>query len=97
MTTDRDDDWYSLLDRMRSGAVVPVIGPGLQLPGGEDGDVVEYLYRLQSEHSRSVRLLLGELRKRDLLLIGTHISARGDARTPPKRFNQCWTDRKQPV
>lgn len=35
-----------------------------------EGDALEYLYRLQSEHGRSVRLLLGELRKRDLLLIG---------------------------
>ena len=42
MTTDRDDDWYSLLDRMRSGAVVPVIGPGLlRLPGGEAGEAGE--------------------------------------------------------
>ena len=38
-----------------------------------DGDVVEYLYRLQSEHSRSLRLLLGELRKRDLLFIGCRL------------------------
>ena len=38
-----------------------------------DGDAVEYLYRLQSEHSRGVRLLLGELRKRDLLLIGCNL------------------------
>jgi hypothetical protein len=38
-----------------------------------DGDVLEYLYRLQSNHSRSARMLLGELRKRDLLLIGCRL------------------------
>jgi len=38
-----------------------------------DGDAVEYLYRLHSEHGRSVRILLGELRKRDLLLIGCRL------------------------
>jgi len=26
---DDDDDWYSLLDRMKAGLVVPVVGPDL--------------------------------------------------------------------
>ena len=49
MTTDRDDDWFSLLDRMKAGAVVPVIGPDLLRLGAAPGEAeteAQSLYHL---------------------------------------------------
>lgn len=39
-----------------------------------EGDVLEYLYRLQSEQTRSIKNLLGRLRSSNLLFIGCHLS-----------------------
>jgi len=38
-----------------------------------EGDVLEYLYRLQSEQTRSIKNLLGRLRSSNLLFIGCHL------------------------
>lgn len=39
-----------------------------------EGDALEYLYRLQSEQTRSIKNLLGRLRSSNLLFIGCHLS-----------------------
>lgn len=38
-----------------------------------EGDVLEYLYRLQSEQTRGIKNLLGRLRSSNLLFIGCHL------------------------
>lgn len=38
-----------------------------------EGDVLEYLYRLQSEQTRAIKNLLGRLRSSNLLFIGCHL------------------------
>ena len=38
-----------------------------------EGDVLEYMYRLQSEQTRAIKNLLGRLRSSNLLFIGCHL------------------------